>query len=99
MGRYSVEAIPQTEALPDIPGLVHGIKSEGPIWEVQCDDCLTLFRGEWLLPVAKSATFNARSDVKHLRLCDSCWALRGWHDTTLHGWTYREPATAIRGER
>jgi hypothetical protein len=66
-------------------GKVHGIKGMSP-WAVQCDDCLTVFTGEWLLAVAKSATFNARADLANLRLCAPCWAERGWVDS-YEGWT------------
>lgn len=75
-----------TSILPDLDGYVHGIKTLAPVWSVQCDDCLNVTSGEWLLKVAQSATFNSRSDVPHLRLCDECWRNRGWVDDNLRGW-------------
>lgn len=76
---------PSTTVLPDLDGYVHGIKSLGPNWSVQCDDCLNVTSGDWLLMVAKSATFNPRTD-DHLRLCDNCWKVRGWVDDSVFGW-------------
>lgn len=83
----STQTTSATVALSDLPGYVHGIKTLAPVWSVQCDDCLNVTSGEWLLMVAKGATFNNRSDVPHLRLCANCWGNRGWVDSSVHGWT------------
>lgn len=82
----SVQAARAPRLLPDVPGLVHGVKGKNP-WRVQCDGCLTVFSGEWLLPVAKSAVFNNRSGSSD-RLCHPCWEERGWHDG-YEGWIRR----------
>ncbi|MFF7681510.1 hypothetical protein ACFZA2_02025 [Microbacterium sp. NPDC007973] len=84
MPTSTVTVTPSATVLPDIPGKVHGIKSTNP-WSVQCDDCLKVFSGEWLLAVAKSATFNSRAEIDGLRLCEACWRERGWQDT-YEGW-------------
>lgn len=63
------------ELLPDLPGKVHGFKNDTP-WTVQCDDCLTCWSGDVLIFVAKSAFFNQH--VPGVRLCEECWAARGW---------------------
>lgn len=73
--------------LPDLPGKVHGIKQRGPEWMVQCDDCLTCWAGSTLVFVAKAATFIAA--VPGVRLCKSCWNLRGWFEN-YHGWYQSE---------
>lgn len=78
-----VQVTPSSEALPDVDGWVHGIKSDQP-WTVQCDDCLTCFAGDWLLPVVKSAVFNTREGTND-RLCYPCWEKRGWRDG-FKGW-------------
>lgn len=82
-----VSTSPHKVVLPDLPGIVHGIKSAGPDWSVQCDDCLTVFRGTWLLTVAQSAIFNTRATgaEQGLRLCAGCWQARGWEENHK-GW-------------
>lgn len=86
-----VTVTPATVALADLPGKVHGLKSMSP-WSVQCDDCLTVFSGEWLLLVARSCVFNSRVGGG-LRLCAPCWASRGWIDG-YRGWEQKAPEDA-----
>lgn len=72
-------------AMPDLPGLVHGIKSLDP-WTVQCDDCLAVFSGSIPIRVVQKAIFNARAGLPGLRLCADCWRVRGWVDDNTRGW-------------
>lgn len=76
-------------ALPDQPGMVHGIKSTDP-WVIQCDGCaLTLTKGERepLGIFLSRIVFNPRvyqDDPR--RLCADCWRAAGWTRAPHTGW-------------
>lgn len=75
------------DLLPDIPGLVHGIKGCDP-YVIQCDDCgLVLTKGdrEPLVIFLYRICFNPRDDDDR-RLCADCWREAGWGHTASQGW-------------
>ena len=64
-------------SLPDIEGIVHGVKDLDPC-TVQCDGCLTVWWGTPEINVLRKATFKKLDADKGARYCSACWASRGW---------------------
>lgn len=78
-----------TEALPDLPDTVHGIKQVGDVWAVQCDDCLTVHASATPIIACSSVRFNSKlaaTPERYTRLCAVCWQVRGWSDSPSRGW-------------
>ena len=82
--------------LPDIEGIVHGVKDRDP-WTVQCDDCLTIWWGTPGINVLRQATFKQRDHEKGARYCSECWASRGWVEASSG--EHYDPSLDKRQER
>lgn len=67
-----------TVILPDIPGRVHGIKSEDP-FVVQCDGCGTCIThdGRQALTTFFGTIFFSPADNYRRRMCAECWGKEG----------------------
>lgn len=65
-----------TEILPDIPGIVHGVKSVDP-YVLQCDGCLAVFvQGDApLVTFLQDVTFHYSQPGN--RMCAVCWGAEG----------------------
>ena len=85
----SIEISDPGVELPDLPSVVHGIKSKDP-WTVQCDDCLRCWSGPHGIIVLGEVIFNSRAKMPGLRLCADCWEKRGWANSASRGWEWKE---------
>lgn len=72
--------------LPDLPGRVHGLVAEDPVWVVQCDGCGRVAVGD-VDPRGKRSTmviqfcgivFGRQYDPR--RLCATCRVASDWDD-------------------
>lgn len=71
-----------SDVLPDLPGIVHGIKSMSP-WTLQCDGCLTVLvkSDEPLIVFLRRIQFLGYRHGDHRRMCTACWTAEGITDT------------------
>lgn len=68
--------------LPDLVGIVHGIKSMSP-WTLQCDGCRKVIvkpAGVALIVFLRRMQFLNYGSGDHRRMCTACWAAEGIHD-------------------
>lgn len=78
------------DTMPDLPGIVHGIKSLSPC-VIQCDGCGKTDTGDKiaLTAILSDISFNPRVlDSDRRRMCAACWKIAGWVDDVSRGWQH-----------
>ena len=75
------------DLLPDLPGRVHGLVAQDPVWVVQCDGCGRVAVGELnnrgersTLVIQFCGNHFGHSSEDPRRLCARCRVDAGWND-------------------